>query len=82
VQAVADSVAERGTTEGTGSAGSFGIPISIDPTILLGSSGVLNPVRESARRITVSTRETRLVSSVGAASFDAVKAGSLTIRSR
>jgi HK97 family phage major capsid protein len=72
VQAVAESVSERGMTEGTGSAGGFGIPISIDPTILLASNGVLNPVREIARTITVSTRETRLVSSVGAAaSFDA-----------
>jgi HK97 family phage major capsid protein len=75
VQAVADSIAERGMTEGTGSAGGFGIPISIDPTILLASNGVLNPVRDIARTITVGTRETRLVSSVGAAaSFDAEEA--------
>jgi HK97 family phage major capsid protein len=72
VQAVSESIAERGMTEGTGSAGGFGIPISIDPTILLASNGVLNPVRNIARKITVATRETRLVSSVGAAaSFDA-----------
>ena len=75
VQAVSAVIAQRGMTEGTGSAGGFGIPISIDPTILLASNGVLNPVREISRKMTVSTRETRLVSSVGAAaSFDAEEA--------
>jgi HK97 family phage major capsid protein len=75
VQAVSESILERGMTEGTGSAGGFGIPIAIDPTILLASNGALNPVRDIARVITVGTRETRLVSSVGAAaSFDAEEA--------
>ncbi len=72
VQAVSDIVQERGMTEGTGSAGGFGIPIAIDPTVLLASNGVLNPIRDVSRVVQVTTRETRLVSSVGAAaSFDA-----------
>ncbi|MDQ2960411.1 MAG: phage major capsid protein, partial [Candidatus Dormibacteraeota bacterium] len=33
---------------GTGSTGGFAVPITIDPTILLTSSGVLNPIREVA----------------------------------
>jgi len=51
--------------EGTGSTGGFGIPIAIDPTINLSSSGVLNPIRQLATVRTMSTRELRLVASDG-----------------
>jgi HK97 family phage major capsid protein len=40
--------AERAMSDGTGSAGGFAVPITIDPTILLTSSGALNPIRQLA----------------------------------
>jgi HK97 family phage major capsid protein len=51
--------------EGTGSAGGFGIPIAVDPTINLSSNGALNPIRALAEVRTMSTRELRLVASDG-----------------
>jgi HK97 family phage major capsid protein len=55
----------RAMAEGTGSTGGFALPIEIDPTINLTSSGALNPIREVANVRTMSTRELRLVSSAG-----------------
>jgi HK97 family phage major capsid protein len=52
-------------TVGSGPGGGFAIPISIDPTVTLSSSGVLNPIRALADVRTVSTRELRLVTSDG-----------------
>jgi HK97 family phage major capsid protein len=65
VQAVTGAEEQRAMVEGTGSAGGFGIPIAIDPTITLSSSGVLNPVRDMATVRTMSTRELRLTTSDG-----------------
>jgi hypothetical protein len=48
---------ERALAEGTGSAGGFAIPITIDPSVILTGSGALNPVREVSRVLTVGTRE-------------------------
>jgi HK97 family phage major capsid protein len=63
---------ERGLVGGTGSAGGFALPITIDPSVLLSSAGELNPVRQIARVEIISTREWRGVSSDGVtASYDA-----------
>ena len=48
VQRVSQVESERAMVDGTGSAGGFAIPIEIDPTILLTSSGALNPIRSVA----------------------------------
>jgi HK97 family phage major capsid protein len=62
----------RGLVTGTGSAGGFALPIVIDPSIMLTSSGALNPIRQLARVITTSTTEWRGVTSAGVtASYDA-----------
>jgi HK97 family phage major capsid protein len=52
-------------TVGSGAGGGFAIPISIDPTVTLSSSGVINPIRALADVRTISTRELRLVTSDG-----------------
>jgi hypothetical protein len=44
MQAVTQVESERAMVDVTGAQGGFAIPISIDPTILLTSSGALNPV--------------------------------------
>ena len=63
----------RGLVAGTGSAGGFGLPIAVDPTILLSGPGVVaDGVRQYSTVRTVNTHELRLVSSAGtAASYDA-----------
>jgi HK97 family phage major capsid protein len=48
MQRVSQVESERAMIDGTGSSGGFAIPIEIDPTILLTSSGALNPVRQVA----------------------------------
>jgi HK97 family phage major capsid protein len=50
---------------GTGSAGGFALPISVDPTLQLSSNGAINPFRELAQVRTMTTRELRLVTSDG-----------------
>ena len=51
---------------GTGSAGGFAIPFVLDPSIMLTSTGALNPVRQVARQVTISgAREWRGVASDG-----------------
>jgi predicted phage gp36 major capsid-like protein len=65
VRAVSKVMEERALAEGTGSAGGFAIPITIDPSVTLTGSGALNPVREVSRVLTVGTREWRGVSSDG-----------------
>jgi HK97 family phage major capsid protein len=56
---------ERSMMDGIGASGGFAIPIEIDPTILLSSSGVLNPVRQVARVVPMASSTLRLVSSTG-----------------
>ena len=48
VQRVAQVEFERAMIEGTGSLGGFALPIEIDPSVLLTSSGALNPIRQLA----------------------------------
>ena len=52
-------------SEGTGSAGGFAIPYTLDPSIVISSSGVLNPIRSVARVFTIATRDWKGVSSDG-----------------
>jgi HK97 family phage major capsid protein len=51
----------RALAEGVGSTGGFGLPISIDPSILLQSNGSINPVRSMARVRSVGAYQLRLV---------------------
>lgn len=63
--------AERGMVTGTDSAGGFAVPFTLDPSILLTSDGALNPIRDVARVITITTKEWKGVSSAGVtASYD------------
>jgi HK97 family phage major capsid protein len=62
---VGTAMEARAMTEGTGSAGGFGVPFALDPTILLSSTGVRNPIRAMASTITVATSEWKGVSSTG-----------------
>ena len=72
VRVVSAVMTERGLITGVGSQGGFALPIEIDPTIMLSSSGAINPIRQLARQFTVSGTEWRGVSSAGVtASYDA-----------
>ncbi|MCP2284874.1 phage major capsid protein, HK97 family [Promicromonospora umidemergens] len=63
---------ERAMNEGTGSAGGFGVPVLIDPTIILTAQGSLNPFRAIARVETITNNEWKGVSSAGVSwSYDA-----------
>jgi HK97 family phage major capsid protein len=56
---------------GTGSAGGFGVPFALDPTIMLSSDGSVNPLRQLATVTPITTNEWRGVTSAGVtASFD------------
>lgn len=63
MRVVARAEAQRGMVGGTDSAGGFALPLTLDPSIILTSSGALNPIRQVARVITISTREWQGVSS-------------------
>jgi HK97 family phage major capsid protein len=43
---------QRAANEGTGSAGGFGVPILIDPAIMLLGAGATNPFRQLAKTVT------------------------------
>jgi HK97 family phage major capsid protein len=61
-----NAVAEfRAMSGGTDSAGGFGVPVLIDPSIILTAQGSLNPFRRLARVETVTTDAWRGVSSAG-----------------
>ncbi len=62
MQRVSQAESERAMSDGTTTAGGFGIPLTIDPTINLTSSGALCPVREVADVRQIATNELRLVS--------------------
>jgi HK97 family phage major capsid protein len=69
----ARAIAEvRAMHEGTPSAGGYGVPVLIDPTIILTAQGSLNPFRRLARQVTITTNEWKGVSSAGVTwSYDA-----------
>lgn len=63
---------ERAMAEGTGSAGGFGVPLTLDPTIILSSAGSLNPLRQLASIVTITTQQWKGVTSAGvSAAFSA-----------
>ncbi len=57
--------AERAMSVGSGAGGGFSIPIEIDPSIILSSSGAANPVRRLATVRSMISNELRLVTSDG-----------------
>jgi HK97 family phage major capsid protein len=69
VQRVQGVMQERAMVEGSGGTGKYGVPVEVDPTILLSSSGALNPIRQLARVFTVSTNKWTGVSGSVTASF-------------
>jgi HK97 family phage major capsid protein len=70
------AVAEfRAAAEGTGSAGGFGVPVLIDPTIVLTSGAADAPILAISRMVTVTTDAWKGVSSSGVSwSYDAESA--------
>jgi HK97 family phage major capsid protein len=77
VRKVSAVESERAMSIGTGSAGGFAIPFVLDPSILLTSSGALNPIRDLATSTTISgAREWRGVASDG---VTAVYVGEATV---
>ena len=68
----------RATSEGTTTAGGFGIPVFIDPSIIMTAQGSGNPFLEIARQVDVNTNVWKGVSSAGVTwSFDAEGVGGL-----
>jgi HK97 family phage major capsid protein len=62
----------RAMAEGTNSAGGFGIPVFIDPSIILTAQGSGNPFLAIAKQVDVNTNAWKGVSSAGVSwSFDA-----------
>jgi HK97 family phage major capsid protein len=62
----------RAASEGTNSAGGYGIPVFIDPSIILTAQGSGNPFLQLARQVDVNTNKWKGVSSAGVSwSFDA-----------
>lgn len=55
----------RAMSIGTDTAGGFGVPVLIDPTIILTAQGSLNPFRRIARQVTITTDAWKGVSSAG-----------------
>jgi HK97 family phage major capsid protein len=57
---------QRAMSIATGSAGGFAVPFILDPSVMLTSTGALNPVRDIARTVTITgAREWRGVASDG-----------------
>ena len=56
---------ERAAAESPTSAGGFGIPVFIDPSIILTAQGTRNPFLEIAKQVTVNTNVWKGVSSAG-----------------
>jgi HK97 family phage major capsid protein len=62
----------RAMSEGTSAAGGYGIPVLIDPSIILTAQGSGNPFLELARQVDINTNVWKGVSSAGVSwSFDA-----------
>jgi HK97 family phage major capsid protein len=65
----------RAANEGTGSAGGYGIPVLIDPTIILTSGAADAPLLQISRTVTITTDAWKGVSSNGVSwSYDAESA--------
>lgn len=68
VDRVGQVMAERAMALDPGSAGGWAVPFSLDPTIRLSSDGSLNPVRQMARVISITSQEWRGITSEGVVS--------------
>ena len=63
---------QRAMAEGAGTTGGYGVPVLIDPTIILTAQQSLNPFRRISRVVTITTNEWKGVSSAGVSwSYDA-----------
>lgn len=62
---------ERAMNVGTDASGGFLVPESMDPSLIIDDSGDINPVRQLARTVTVSTRSSIFLTSTAVtASYD------------
>lgn len=60
-----DRSESRAMSEGTPSAGGYGVPVFIDPSIVMTAQGSANPIRRLARTETITTNKWKGVSSAG-----------------
>jgi HK97 family phage major capsid protein len=75
---VSDSVQERALSIGTTTAGGFAVPFQLDPTLILSSSGQINPFRDICRVEQVTTNEWRGVSTAGMTAVYQAEAAEVT----
>ena len=75
---VHDVEAERALGEGSGAVGQFALPLTLDPTIQLTSSGAINPIREMSTVTQISTFLWNGVSSTGVTASYQAEAGTAT----
>jgi len=69
---------ERSMVEGTGSSGGFAVPFALDPSIIMTSSGALNPIRRLARVETITTDIWKGVASDGVVASYGAEASAVT----
>jgi HK97 family phage major capsid protein len=55
----------RALAMGAGASGAFAVPFTLDPTVILTSTGVLNPIRQIARIETITGQQWQGVTSAG-----------------
>jgi HK97 family phage major capsid protein/HK97 family phage prohead protease len=65
---------QRAMTTFSGAGGGFAVPYQLDPTIILSSSGVINPLRQMARVETITSNEWRGITSAGVTASYAAEA--------
>ena len=61
VRRVGQASEQRAMAEGTGSAGGYGVPFALDPSIILSNAGVMNPIRQIASVIQSCVSRVRLL---------------------
>jgi HK97 family phage major capsid protein len=71
VRRVQKVMSERAVIEGSSGTGKFGVPVAVDPTILLSSNGAINPIRQLARNFSITTNRWTGVSGSVTATFAA-----------
>ncbi|MFN0155517.1 MAG: phage major capsid protein [Gaiella sp.] len=74
VRDVADATHRRNMSIGDPTAGGYGVPLTLDPSIVLSSDGSLSPLRQVASVISVTTSEWKGVSSEGVVAAFAAEA--------
>lgn len=66
------AAAQRAQGIASGGVGAYAIPFSLDPTVVLTNNGAINPIRQIARKVQITTNTWNGVTSAGAtASWDA-----------